>query len=516
MSTLPEQRLARLVSQLGLVPTAAAASAATSATAATTSSSSSSTPGAAAGASTASSEKKADTLTVTDNRTGKTYTLAITNGTIDASKLLQINNLRSYDPAYMNTASCTSAVCYIDGNKGILRYRGYPIEQLAEQSSHLEVSYLLIHGSLPDRKQLAYFSDRVMRHTFIHEDLKTVIKAFRYDAHPMGMVISTVSAMSTFHPEANPALAGQDVYKDVAVRNKNIYRMLGTIPTIAAYAYRHRIGRPYVDPAPAVAPSLTYCENFLYMLDKLSNNSYRPHPRLARALDILFILHADHEQNCSTAAMRHLASSGVDMYSCVAGAGAALYGPRHGGANEAVLRMLEQIGTLDNIPAFMQRVKSKQVRLSGFGHRVYRSYDPRARIIRKVADEVFSIVGREPLIEVAEALEKIALEDPFFVQRKLYPNVDFYSGLIYRALGFPTDYFPVLFLIPRVAGWLAHWSEFLDDPENKIVRPRQIYVGSGVRDYTPIDNRSSAASSPSIVAAVTAESKRRNASGTPP
>jgi len=335
--------------------------------------------------------------------------------------------------------------------------------------------------------------------------------SFRYDAHPMGMLISTITAMSTFHPEANPALVGQNVYNDDKVRNKQIHRILGTMPTIAAYAYRHRIGRPYVNPS---SKGLTYTENFLYMLDKLSHKDYRPHPRLARALDVLFILHADHEQNCSTAGMRHLTSGGVDVYTAIGGAAGALYGPRHGGANEAVVRMLQEIGSVDKIPKFIEGVKSKKARLMGFGHRVYKNYDPRARIIRTIADEVFSILGKEPLIEVATALEKVALSDPYFIERKLYPNVDFYSGLIYKAMGFPTDYFPVLFTIPRTVGWLAHWSEFLDDPENKIVRPRQVYVGSGKRDYLPIEQRT-AQTTKSIVSELTAESKRRNAAENP-
>jgi len=336
-----------------------------------------------------------------------------------------------------------------------------------------------------------------------------MMKSYRYDSHPMGMLIGTVSAMSTFHPEANPALNGQDLYKDERVRNKQIHRIIGTMPTISAFAYRHRIGRPYVDPT---TDELSYTENFLYMLDKLSNSNYRPHPRLAKALDVLFILHADHELNCSTAGMRHLASSGVDVYTSVGGSCAALYGPRHGGANEAVLRMLEDIGDKSNIPAFIEKVKARKVKLMGFGHRVYKNYDPRARIIRKIAEEVFSILGREPLIEVAIELERIALSDEYFKKRNLYPNVDFYSGLIYKAMGFPTDYFPVLFAIPRTAGWLAHWSEFLDDPENKIVRPRQVYLGAGERDYVPLENRVSSTNK-NISSYVTSESKRRGASG---
>jgi citrate synthase len=456
-----------------------------------------------------------DTLSVLDNRTGKSYTIPVRSGTINAQSLWQLKagpkmpGIRSYDPGYLNTCSATSRITYIHGGKGLLRYRGYPIEQLAEKSTFMEVAYLLIYGQLPDKAQLSYWTSRIMRHTFVHEDLKGMMKNFRYDAHPMGMLISSVSAMSTFHPEANPCLAGQDVYNDIELRNKQIHRILGTIATVAAFAYRHRIGRPYVDPAPAES-GFSYPEGFLFMLDKMSQPDYKPHPRLARALDILFILHADHELNCSTAAMRHLASSGVDVYTCIAGSAAALYGPRHGGANEAVLRMLEQIKTKENIPKFIEQVKAKKVRLMGFGHRVYKNYDPRARIIRTVAEEVFSILGKEPLIEVAVELEKHALSDPYFIERKLYPNVDFYSGLIYKAMGFPTDFFPVLFTIPRTAGWLAHWNEFLDDPENKIVRPRQVYVGSGPRDYAPLDGRTSTTTA-NIQSRVTAEAKRREA-----
>jgi len=458
-----------------------------------------------------SAEKK-ESLTVIDNRTGKRYEIPVKHNTIDASKFGQ-SNLKVYDPGYMFTASATSRICEIQGGKGILRYRGYPIEQLAEKSTFLEVAYLLIYGELPDQEQTQYFTNRVMKHTYVHEDLKGIVRQFRYDAHPMGMVISSIAALSTFHPEANPALAGQDVYANIKIRNKQIHRMLGTVTTISAFAYRHRIGRPLVNPA---GKNLSYCENFLYMLDKLSHENYRPHPRLARALDILFILHADHELNCSTAAMRHLTSSGVDVYSAIAGASAALYGPRHGGANEAVLRMLQRIGNVENIPKFIEDVKAKKVRLMGFGHRVYKNYDPRAKIIRTVAEEVFSILGREPLIEVAIALEKIALSDPYFVDRKLYPNVDFYSGLIYKAMGFPTDYFAVLFLIPRTVGWLAHWFEFLDDPENRIVRPFQVYLGAGLRDYVPVERRAPQSKFPNgtnlvIESESTAEAKRRNA-----
>jgi len=451
--------------------------------------------------------KKAS-LTVTDNRTGKTVEIPIQHNTVVATKFAQFG-LKLYDPGFMNTCSATSRICEIQGAKGVLRYRGYPIEQLAEKSTFLEVAFLLVYGQLPDSEQLKYFNTRVMRHTFVHEDLKKLMSSFRYDAHPMGMIISTIAAMGTFHPEANPALTSQEVYKDLRLRNKQVHRLIGSMPTISAFAYRHRIGRPLVNPA---GKNLSYTENFLYMLDRLSHVNYRPHPRLARALDTLFILHADHELNCSTAAMRHLTSSGVDVYTAIAGAAGALYGPRHGGANEAVLRMLQRIGSVENIPAFIEKVKSKQVRLMGFGHRVYKNYDPRAKIIRRVAEEVFSILGKEPLIEVAVALEQVALNDPFFIERKLYPNVDFYSGLIYKAMGFPTDYFPVLFLIPRTVGWLAHWSEFLDDPENRIVRPFQVYVGAGKRDYVNMEERVPATTSQiNIISDVTAESKRRNA-----
>lgn len=447
-----------------------------------------------------------ESITVIDNRDGKSYEMAITNGTVKGTQFFAKGpGLRIYDPAYMNTASAKSTICWIDGPKGILQYRGYPIEQLAEKSTFMEVAYLLLNGELPTKRQLGYFEGRIMKHTFVHEDLKTMMKSFRFNAHPMGMLMTTISAMSTFHPEANPSLAGQDVYNDKKMRNKQIHRMLGTMPTLAAFAYRHRIGRPYENPS----PDLGYTENFLYMLDKLNHKDYKPHPKLSKALDVLFILHADHELNCSTASMRHLASSGVDVYSCVSGAVAALYGPKHGGANEAVLRMLESIGTLENIPAFIEGVKNKTAKLMGFGHRVYKNYDPRARLVKKVAHDVFEILGKEPLIEIATELERIALSDKYFIDRKLYPNVDFYSGLIYRAMGFPTDFFPVLFAIPRTVGWLAHWSEFLDDPDNKIVRPRQVYLGHSARDYVPLENRAEAAAN--LESASTSEARRRNA-----
>lgn len=447
---------------------------------------------------------KKDSVTITDNRTGQSYEIPIKNGCIDA-KL--VKNLRIYDPGLMNTASGTSRITFIDGGKGILRYRGYDIAELAEKSDFLEVAYLLIYGELPAKDQLEYWTSKINSHTYIHEHLKKTFSAMRYDAHPMGMLISAVSAMSTFQPESNPALVGAKVYKDKALRNKQIHRIIGTMPTIAAMCYRNRIGRPYVDPA---VGNFGYAENFLYMMDKLSHKDYRPNPTLVRALDILFILHADHEFNCSTTTMRTIASSGVDVYSAVAGACAALYGPSHGGANEAVLRMLTKIGHKDNIPKFMEGVKTKKERLMGFGHRVYRNYDPRAKLVRQVANDVFKVVGKSPLIELATELERIALSDPFFVERKLYPNVDFYSGVIYKAMGFPTDMFPVLFAIPRTVGWLAHWNEFLDDPENKIVRPRQVYLGPDLRPYEPLSQRSGGVTE-AISSTTSAMSKRREA-----
>jgi len=454
-----------------------------------------------------------DSLTVTDNRTGKTYELPIEHNVVKSKDLFKIKpasgpGLRTYDPGYMNTSSAKSTITYIDGPKGLLTYRGYPIEQLATKSTFLEVAFLLLNGDLPSTEEFGFFKKKVMRHTYIHEDLKRIMAAFRFNAHPMGMLISTFAAMSTFHPDANPALAGQDVYQDKTMVNKQIYRILGTMPTVAANCYRHRIGRPFVDPPPEEL-NLGYAESFLYMLDKLNHRDYKPHPRLAKALDILFILHADHELNCSTSAMRHLASSGVDVYSALSGACAALYGPSHGGANAAVLTMLEKIGSVENIPKFVEDVKSKKVKLMGFGHRVYKNYDPRARLIRGIAAEVFDIVGKEPLIEVAVALEQHALKDQYFIDRKLYPNVDFYSGLIYKAMGFPTDFFPVLFAIPRAVGWLAHWKEHIADKEQKIVRPRQVYLGEQTRDYALFNQRKG--SGADINTSTSAESRRRNA-----
>eukprot|EP00898_Chlorokybus_atmophyticus_P002821 jgi/Chlat1/353/Chrsp10S01474 len=435
------------------------------------------------------------TITVRDDRTGKEYKLEITEGgCVRATDFKQIVaggdgvGLRLFDPGYMNTAACRSAISYIDGDKGILRYRGYPIEQLAEKSTYLETAYLLMYGSLPTAGQLQKWEDAIARHSQLPTFVADAIEALPHDTHPMGALIVGINALSTVHPDANPALVGQGIYDDKKVRDKQIVRIIAKIPAIAAHAYHRRTGQLPTFPS----SRLSYSENFLYMLDAMGQLNYKPHPRLAQVLDIMFILHADHEMNCSTAAARHLASSGVDVYSAVAGATGALYGPLHGGANEAVLRMLEEIKTVDNVPDFVEGVKQRRRKMSGFGHRVYKNYDPRAKIIKKLAEEVFSIVGRDPLIEVAQVLEKTALQDEFFVSRKLYPNVDFYSGLIYRALGFPTDFFPVLFAIPRAAGYLAHWRESLDDPDTKIVRPQQWYTGEWLRDYAPMDSRSGA------------------------
>jgi citrate synthase len=425
-----------------------------------------------------------DTLTITDNRTGRTYEIPIQHDTIHATDLRQIKvnsddfGMMSYDPAYMNTAECTSTITSIDGDRGILEYRGYPIEQLAEHSSYLEVAYLLIYGDLPSRERLDWWEHRISRHTFIHNSMVELIRAFRYDAHPMGILISSVAAMSTLYPES----------KDVdnkAIREKQIWRILGMVPTIAAFAYRHRIGRPFNYPD----DSLSYTANLLYMMDYMNQREYQVNPVLAKALDVLFILHADHEQNCSTATMRGVGSSRGDPYCALSAAAAALYGPLHGGANEAVLRMLQEIGSVKNVPAFIEKVKRGEGRLMGFGHRVYKNYDPRAKIIRKVAYEVFEATAANPLLEIAVELERIALADEYFISRKLYPTVDFYSGLIYQALRFPIEYFPFLFAIPRACGWLAQWLEMLDDPEQKIMRPRQVYAGAPRRDYVPLDQR---------------------------
>ncbi|KAK1393373.1 Citrate synthase [Heracleum sosnowskyi] len=427
-------------------------------------------------------------LTIVDDRTGKKYGIQVSDhGTIKATDLKKITTgkddkgLKLYDPGYINTAPVRSSICYIDGDEGILRYRGYPIEQLAESSSFLEVAYLLLYGNLPSKSQLADWEFAVSQHSAVPQGILDIIQAMPHDAHPMGVLVSAMSTLSIFHPDANPALKGQDLYNSKQVRDKQIVRVLGKAPTIAAAAYLRMAGRPPVLPS----NNLSYSENFLYMLDSLGNRSYKPNPRLARVLDILFILHAEHEMNCSTAAARHLASSGVDVYTALAGAVGALYGPLHGGANEAVLKMLSEIGTVDKIPEFIEGVKNRKRKMSGFGHRVYKNYDPRAKVIKKLAEEVFSIVGRDPLIEVAIALEKAALSDEYFVKRKLYPNVDFYSGLIYRAMGFPTEFFPVLFAIPRMAGYLSHWKESLNDPDTKIMRPAQVYTGVWLRPYIP-------------------------------
>jgi citrate synthase len=425
-----------------------------------------------------------DTLTITDNRTGRTYEVPISEETIKAIDLRQIRTadddfgLMTYDPAYMNTASCRSAITFIDGDKGILEYRGYPIEQLAEHSTYLETAYLLIYGDLPDKKQLETWTHHITHHTILNENIKTLLDSFRYDAHPMGMLISTVAALSTFYPEAKRI-------DDPAVREKQIYRLIAKVITLAAFAYRHRIGMPYAYPD----NDLAYPANFLNMMFRMTEVKYKADPVLVRALDVLFILHADHEQNCSTSAMRSIGSSHVDPYSAVAGAAAALYGPLHGGANEAVIHMLTKIGSTSHIPEFIKSVKEGEGRLMGFGHRVYKNYDPRAKIIKKIAYEVFDVTGKNPLLDIALELEKIALEDEYFVKRKLYPNVDFYSGLIYQAMKFPLDMFPVLFAIPRVSGWLTQWQEMLEDPDQKIARPRQIYTGATTRDYVPMTRR---------------------------
>ncbi|HKP88246.1 MAG TPA: citrate synthase [Blastocatellia bacterium] len=425
-----------------------------------------------------------NTLTITDNRTGKQYEVPIENEAIKAKDLRQIKvsdddfGLMSYDPAFMNTASCKSRVTFIDGDKGILRYRGYPIEQLAERSNYLEVAYLILHGELPTASELRDWTWHITHHTFIHENIKKFIDGFHYDAHPMGMLVSAVGALSTFYTDA------KDIFNE-ELRRKQIYRLIAKMPTLAAFAYRHSIGMPYNYPD----NDLSYTGNFLNMMNKMTEVKYQPDTTLERALDVLFILHADHEQNCSTNAMRSIGSSHVDPYSAVAGAAAALYGPLHGGANEAVLRMLAEIGSKENVPAYINRVKSGEVRLMGFGHRVYKNYDPRAKIIKQVAHEVFEVTGKNPVIDIALELERIALEDDYFVSRKLYPNVDFYSGIIYQAMGFPVDMFPVLFAIPRTSGWLAQWEEMLLDSEQKIARPRQIYLGYDERDYETMEQR---------------------------
>ncbi|HTY58228.1 MAG TPA: citrate synthase [Bacteroidota bacterium] len=428
---------------------------------------------------------KPDTLSITDNRTGKRYELPIEHDTIKAIDLRQIKvkdddfGMMTYDPAFMNTAACKSTITFIDGDKGILRYRGYPIEQLAEKCSYLEVAYLLVNGELPTKGQHSDWAKQVTEHTFVHENLKKFMDGFHHDAHPMGMFVSALAALSTFYPSAKKI-------SDPAERKLTIYRLIGKVPTLAAFAYRHSIGMPYVHPD----NELDYASNFLSMMFKIAEPKYKPEPTLAKALDVLFILHADHEQNCSTSAMRGVGSSKVDPYSAAAAAAAALYGPLHGGANEEVLRMLDHIGSINSIPGFIKDVKEGRGRLMGFGHRVYKNFDPRATIIKKLADQVFEVTGRNPKLDIALELEKIALQDEYFIKRKLYPNVDFYSGLIYQALKFPVDMFPVLFAIGRMSGWLSQWQEMLLDEDQKIARPRQIYLGIEKRDVVMLSQRS--------------------------
>jgi len=426
-----------------------------------------------------------DTLLIKDSRTNKEYTVPITNDTIKAIDLRQIKvkdddfGMMTYDPAFMNTASCNSKITYIDGDKGILRYRGYPIEQLAGKCTYLEVAYLLLQGELPTKSQLDDWTYNVTHHTLIHENIKKFMDGFNYDAHPMGMLVSTLAALSTFYPDSKNLF-------DAEARKLQIYRLIGKVPTIAAFAFRHHLGQPYVYPD----NDLSYPGNFLSMLFKMTEPKYKVNPVLEHALDILFILHADHEQNCSANVMRSVGSSQADPFVSAAGAAAALYGPLHGGANEQVLRMLREIGSKDKVPEFVNKVKSGEGgRLMGFGHRVYKNYDPRAKIIKQTAESVFEVTGKNPLLEIAIELERIALQDEYFVKRKLYPNVDFYSGIIYEALGFPSEVFTVLFAIPRMSGWLAQWQELLLDPDQKIARPRQVFLGYDARDYVPMEKR---------------------------
>ncbi len=434
---------------------------------------------------------KKDSLSITDNRTGKTYEVPVIYGTyptygaaIKASDLRQIKasdddfGLLSYDPAFMNTASTKSKITFIDGERGILRYRGYPIDQIAEKCSYLEVAHLVIYGELPNKSQLGEWTHQITHHTYLHENVKKLMEGFRHDAHPMGMFVSSLGALSTLYPEANKVL-------DEQVRRKQIYRLIGKVPTIAAFCYRHSVGLPYVYPD----NELSYAGNFLNMMYRISEAKYEPNPVLERALDVLFTLHADHEQNCSANAMRSVGSSQVDPFSSMAAAAAALYGPLHGGANAAVLRMLNKIGSKDKVPAFVKEVKEGKGLLMGFGHRVYKNYDPRAKIIKEMADKVFEVTGRNPLLDIALEMERIALEDEYFVKRRLYPNVDFYSGLIYQAMGFPVDMYPVLFAIGRTSGWIAQWQELLTDPEQKISRPRQVFNGYDKRDWVPLEKR---------------------------
>lgn len=418
-----------------------------------------------------------DTLTFTDERSGASFAAPIEDGAVRATALKKAE-LVSYDPAFLNTASVRSAITFIDGDAGILRYRGYPIEQLAERSTYLEVAYLLIHGELPTKEQLAKWAHEITFHTFLHENVKSLMEGFRYDAHPMGMFVSVAAALSTFYPESRTV-------DDAEIRMQQVIRLIAKTPTIAAWSYRHSRGLPYVYPD----NDLSFTGNFLSMMFRIADPHFHGDPALERALEVLFILHADHEQNCSANVMRSIGSAKADPYVALAGAAAALFGPLHGGANEEVLRMLEEIGSVEHVPAFIEGVKGGGRKLMGFGHRIYKNYDPRARIIKEAADGVFEVTGRNPLLDIALELEKIALEDEYFVSRKLYPNVDFYSGLIYQALGLPTAMFPVLFAIPRTAGWLAQWLEGVQDPEQKIARPRQVYTGSAERDYVPIEER---------------------------
>lgn len=425
-----------------------------------------------------------DSLTITDNRTGKRYEIPIENGAIRTADLRQIQaspddpGLLGYDPALTNTATCKSRITYIDGERGILRYRGYPIEELAEKSTYLETAYLIVKGELPDTKHLDAWKHNITTHSMVHENIKKFMDEFRYDAHPMGIIIGTIGALSTFYPDA------KDIF-DLESRRLQTRRLIGKLPTLAAFAYRHSRGLPYVYPD----NDLSYAGNFLSMLFKMTELKYQPNPVLERALDVLFILHADHEQNCSTNALRSVASSQVDAYSAVAAAVAALYGPLHGGANESVIRMLMEIGSVARVPEAIKKFKAGEGRLMGFGHRVYKNYDPRAKIVKQVAYEVFEVTGKNPLIDIALELERIALQDDYFVSRKLYPNVDFYSGIIYQAMGFPLTMFPVLFAIGRTSGWMAQWAELVRDAEQKITRPRQIYIGEGPRAYVPIEQR---------------------------
>ncbi len=420
-----------------------------------------------------------ESLTITDNRTGQSFEVPIVNGVVSSTPWQKnLPGLWFYDPGLITTAMAESSITYLDGDAGVLRYRGYPIEQLAEDSTYLEVSYLLLHGELPTKEQFDTWVADVTHHTFIHENVrKRFLEGFHYDAHPMGILVSAVAALSTFYLDA------KDIY-DPKARDRQIVRLIAKMPTLAAAAYRFSVGQPFVYPD----NSLSFPANFLSMMWKIAEPRYEPDPALVRAMDVLFILHADHEQNCSTTAMRVIGSAHADPYSATAAATAALYGPRHGGANEAVVRMLGEIGTYDNVPAYIESVKRGETLLQGFGHRVYKNYDPRAKIIKKVADEVFQVTGKNPLLDIALKLEEVALSDDYFISRRLYPNVDFYSGLIYQAMGFPVDMFPVLFAIPRTSGWLAHWAELIDQ-DAKIIRPRQAYIGAEERKYTPMESR---------------------------